>query len=84
MQFEFALFSKLAKLLGFKRHQTTTYHPQSKGMLEHWHPMVKSAIMVHDGSSWSHVLRFILLGLRAVACEEFVASATDLLYGENL
>lgn len=71
MQFDFALFSQLGKLLEIIRQRTTAYLPQS-------------AIMACDDPSWSQVLLFVSLGLRTAARVEFVARPADLVYRENL
>ncbi|XP_043861818.1 uncharacterized protein LOC122756429 [Drosophila santomea] len=44
-QFEFSLFAELAKLIGAERIRTTTYHPQSNGIVERWHRTLKAALM---------------------------------------
>lgn len=36
-QFESTIFDALIKLIGSNRIKTTTYHPQSNGIIERWH-----------------------------------------------
>ncbi|KAF2347963.1 Integrase catalytic core [Trinorchestia longiramus] len=44
-QFESELFSNLSSLLGFHHVRTTSYHPQSNGLVERLHRTLKTAIM---------------------------------------
>ena len=64
MQFEAALFSALAQLIGARRIRTTPYHPQSNGMVERLHPTLKAALMCSPQTPWVDLLPTVLLGLR--------------------
>ena len=44
-QFESELFKELSSLIGFHRLRTTSYHPQSNGIIERTHRTLKTAIM---------------------------------------
>ncbi|KAF2349906.1 Zinc finger H2C2-type histone UAS binding [Trinorchestia longiramus] len=62
-QFESELFSNLSSLLGFHHVRTTSYHPQSNGLVERLHRTLKTAIMARQ-QNWFHSLPIVLLGLR--------------------
>lgn len=62
-QFESELFSHLSAILGFHRIRTTSYHPQSNGIIERFHRTLKSAIIAR-GQNWFHTIPIVLLGLR--------------------
>lgn len=83
-QFESQLFSELSHLLGFQRKRTTSYHPQSNGMIERWHRSLKTAIMCHDRSDWTEILPTVLLGLRSTIKEDLGFSPAELVYGTNV
>ncbi len=46
-QFETALFTKLANVLGTNRIRTTAYHPQANGLVERFHRQLKAALTAH-------------------------------------
>ncbi|KAF2345732.1 Reverse transcriptase domain [Trinorchestia longiramus] len=62
-QFESELFSNLSSLLGFHHVRTTSYHPQSNGLVERLHRTLKTDIMARQ-QNWFHSLPIVLLGLR--------------------
>lgn len=84
MQFESALFTELAKLLGASRIRTTPYHPISNGMVERVHRTLKAALMCSPESPWPDLLPLVLLGLRTSFKEDLQASPAELLYGTTL
>lgn len=43
-QFESTLFNQLANTIGCTHLRTTSYHPQSNGIIERWHRTVNAAI----------------------------------------
>ena len=47
-QFESKLWDGLCNQFGIVRNRTTSYHPQSNGMVERFHHQVKAAIMAHE------------------------------------
>lgn len=83
-QFESQLFQSLAKLFGISLSRTTSYHPQSNGLVERWHRSLKAAIMCHEDSSWSYALPLVLLGLRTAWKADLKSSVAELVYGETL
>ena len=64
-QFESELFSNLSQILGFFRLRTTSYHPQTNGMVERVHRTLKTAILARK-QSWLSALPIVLLGLRSI------------------
>ena len=64
-QFESELFQELSSLIGFHRLRTSSYHPQSNGLIERSHRTLKSAIMARK-QKWIESLPVVLLGLRCM------------------
>ena len=64
-QFQSELFHELALLTGFCKLRTTSYHPQSNGVIERFHRTMKAAIMAR-GEEWLIALPTVLLGLRCI------------------
>lgn len=83
-QFESNLFQGLVTLLEGSRNRTTTYHPESNGLIERWHRSLKTAIKCHQQQEWVDILPTILLGLRTSYKEDLKATAAEMLYGTSL
>lgn len=83
-QFESHLFDQITKTLGIKHIQTTSYHPQSNGMIERYHRTLKAAIMSHEDGSWTDTLPIILLGLRSSFKPDIETTSAELVYGTPL
>lgn len=84
-QFTSSIWSQLMKLLGIQHSMTTSYHPQSNGLIERLHRQLKAALRANlAGSSWVTHLPLILLGIRSSWREAPNASAAELLYGTTL
>ena len=87
-QFTSGLWAELTGLLGISRRQTTAYHPQSNGMVERQHRILKERIMARASSlasgSWLEHLPFVLLGMRTAIRDDSGCSAAELLYGTSL
>lgn len=60
-QFEASQFRELLKFLGTKRCRIAAYHPQSNGLVEHWHRQLKSSIIAHESTNWIDFLPTVLL-----------------------
>lgn len=61
-QFEGVLFSALCRLLDIARSRTTSYHPMSNGLVEHFHRHLKAALMAYsDSSDLPHFLAWACL-----------------------
>ena len=70
-QFTSSLWSALCSLLGIQHAQTTAYHPGGNSMVEHFHRRLKDALCACcTGSDWADHLPWVMLGLRAAACED--------------
>ena len=65
-QFTSAAFKEMTDFFGIKHHKTTAYHPQSDGMLETYHRVIKNALKSYLGRDhWMDFLPFVLLGIRS-------------------
>ena len=62
-QFESELFQEVARLVGFTRLRTTSYHPQTNGLVERMHRCLKTSIMARK-QSWLDALPVVLMSLR--------------------
>lgn len=82
--FQSNLFTSLSKFLGAEQTRTTSYHPQSNGIVERFHRQLKSALMAHLPDSWLDVLPVVLLGIRTSFKEDIAASAAEMVYGTTL
>lgn len=83
-QFESALFKQLTANIGCQHIRTTSYHPQSNGIIERWHRTMKAAIMCHQDESWAEKLPIVMLGLRTAHKDDIDASPAEMLYGQTL
>ena len=67
-QFESKLWDSLCNQFGIVQNRTTSYHPQSNGMVERFHRQLKAAIMAHESpNTWKITLPAILLLGRSAA-----------------
>ena len=65
-QFESRLWDTLCNQFGITRNRTTSYLPQSSGMVERFHRQLKAAIMAHETPNpWTTTLPAVLLGIRS-------------------
>ena len=84
-QFESKLWDSLCNQFGIIRNRTTSYHPQSNGMVERFHRQLKAAIMAHESSNpWTITLPAVLLGVRSAVKERLGRSAAEMIYGTTL
>ena len=84
-QFESKLWDGLCNQFGIVRNRTTSYHPQSNGMVERFHSQLKAAIMAHvSPNPWTITLPSVLLGVRPAVKELLGRSATEMIYGMTL
>ena len=87
-QFTSGLWTELGNLLGISRCRTTSYHPQSNGMIERQHRIIKDRLMSRacstGHSSWMDHLPFVLLGMRTSVRSDSQCSPADLVYGTPL
>ena len=65
--------------------RTTSYHPQSNGMVERFHRQLKAAIMAHESPNpWTVTLPSVLLGVRSAVKELLGRSAAEMIHGTTL
>lgn len=80
-QFESKLFTELCKYLGSHRIRTTSFHPQSNGLVERFHRTLKAAIKANKSIKWTELLPSVLLGIRASVKDPIKASPAEFVYG---
>lgn len=66
--------------------QTTSYHPQSNGMIERFHRHMKASLMAqsNENDQWMSSLPLIMLNIRAAVKEDLKMSCAEILYGESI
>ena len=61
------------------RIRTTSYHPQSNGMVERLHRQLKAAIMAHSSADpWTATLPAVVLGIRSAMKFDLWRSAAEI------
>ncbi len=84
-QFESRLWNALMTLLGSKRARTTAYHPQTNGMVEHFHRQLKAALKAQpQPGSGMDALPLVLLGIRTALKEDISSTAAEMMHGATL
>ena len=84
-QFESKFWDSLCNQFGIIRNRTTSYHPQSNGIVERFHRQLKAAIMAHESPNpWTITLPAVLLGVRSAVKERLGRSAAEMIYGTTL
>ena len=84
-QFTSSLWARVCSALGMNHILTTSYHPQSNGLVERFHRSLKSALRSKDNpTSWVSNLSLVLLGLRSVPKEDTGFSTSEAVYGAPL
>ena len=80
-QFTSNLWRHMADTLGSKHHFTTSYHPQSNGMIERWHRSLKASLRARlTDPNWMDQLPWVLLGLRTAPKEDLGGSPCELTF----
>ena len=63
-QFTSSIWSEVCSILGIARIKTTSFHPQSNGMIEGFHRSLKSSLHARlAGSNWVSHIPLVMLGL---------------------
>ena len=84
-QFESKLWDSLCNQFEIILNRTTSYHPQSNGMVERFHRQLKAAIMAHESPNPLIItLPAVLLGVRSAMKERLGRSAAEMIYGTTL
>ena len=84
-QFKSKLWDVLCNQFGIVRNNTTSYHPQSNGMVERFHRQLEAAIMAHESPNpWTTTLPAVLLGARSAVKGLMSRSAAKIVYGTTL
>ena len=72
-------------VLGVKHSTTTSYHPESNGMIERVHRRLKDALRARQvGADWLAHLPWVLLGIRTAPREISGTSAAQAVFGSSL
>ena len=84
-QFTSSVWTGVCRVLGISTSQTTSFHPQSNGMIERFHRSLKSSLRARAADSdWVSHLPLVLLGLRSVPKEDTGFSVSEAVYGSPL
>jgi transposase InsO family protein len=85
VQFTSTIWKQLCTKLGIQHVLTTSYHPQSNGIIERFHRQLKEALKARgSGSAWLDHMPWVLLGLRAVPKEDSAVSTAEVVFGVQL
>ena len=84
-QFTSSLWAELHQLLGISSLRTTSYHPQSNGLVERVHRVIKERLCARTTSSnWMDHLPLVLLGIRTSVRDDTGLCPAELVYGTPL
>lgn len=85
-QFVSELWRRTASMLGAATNTTTSYHPQSNGLVERMHRTMKAALKAKLAAdpNWVDALPLVMLGMRAAVKEDLNCSAAEMVFGEAL
>ena len=84
-QFQSCFWQQLVWLLGTKRIQTSAYHPNENGLVEHFHRQLKVALKCQSiPKRWTNSLPVVLLGVCMALKNDLHCSAAELVYGTTL
>uniref|UniRef100_A0A1X7SFI7 Integrase catalytic domain-containing protein n=1 Tax=Amphimedon queenslandica TaxID=400682 RepID=A0A1X7SFI7_AMPQE len=83
-QFKSSLWTQLMTLLGTTHCHTTSYHPQTNGLVERFHRQLKSALKTHTGTSWTESVPIVLIGNHTALKGDVHCTAAKLVYGMSL
>uniref|UniRef100_A0A8C6MDF9 Integrase catalytic domain-containing protein n=1 Tax=Nothobranchius furzeri TaxID=105023 RepID=A0A8C6MDF9_NOTFU len=78
------IFSQVAKTLNIKHETSSSYHPESQGVIERWHQTLKTMLRKHcfsSGCSWEEGLPFVLFAVRDAVRDSTGFSPHQLVFG---
>ena len=79
------VWQSMCATLGDKHVTTTTFHPQSNGMVERLHRQLKEGRRARAaGVVWAEHLPWVLLGVRAAPKEDSAVSSAEAVFGAPL
>jgi len=73
--------------LGIKQYKSTTFHPESQGVLQRFHYTLKIMIKsfcLEAGSEWDEVIDLLLFSVRESVQESLGFSPFQLIYGHEV
>ena len=82
-----SFFSETCKVLGIQRIHTSSYHPESNGVVERWHRTLHtglSHLVNHSHTVWDLQVPFFLMGYRATPHTTTGYSPFYLLHGREM
>ena len=80
-----SILLKICSILGILRIKTTSFHPQSNGMIERFHRSLKSSLGASlAGSDWVSHLPLVLLGHCVFPKDDSGLSAAEAVFGSPL
>jgi hypothetical protein len=84
-QFTSAVWKAVCRLLNISHLTTTSFHPQSNGIIERWHRRLKDSLRARAAAAdWASHLPWVLLALRAAPHDDSGRSPAEALYGTPL
>ena len=84
-QFTSSIWARVCETLKISHSTTTSFHPQSNGMIECFHRSLKSSLRARlAGQDWVHHLPLVLLGLWTNANEDSGYAPAEALFGTQL
>lgn len=84
-QFTSGIWRELCLLLNISHVPTTSFHPQSNGLVERFHRRLKDALRARcAASNWYHHLPWVMLAVRATPREDSNISPSDAVFGSPL
>ena len=84
-QFTSSVWAGACSTLGISPSTTTSFHPQSNGMIERLYRTLKNSLRARLASSeWYRHLPLVLLGLRTTPRDDSALSASEAVYGAPL
>ena len=85
-QFISSLWKEICQVIGATHDMTTSYHPQSNGLVERFHRQLKACLMakMNENERWFHELPIVILGIRTAVKEDLGMSSAHIVYGQPL